>query len=133
MTQYLVTLDAFLQWFGLSIGLLATFSVIYLWATPQHELQLIKEGNISAAICLSGTVLGYVLPLASVMIHGVNIVDFAIWGVIAMLVQLAVYFVMRLAFRDLTRHIIEDRISVSILVASVSLAVGILNAAAQSS
>ena len=132
MHHYLAALDAFALWFALAIGLTSVFVSAYLWITPQHELALIREGNISAAVCLSGTLLGYVLPLASAMVHGADVYDFACWGVVAMLVQLAVYLVLRLSFRNLTHDILEDRVSVSILAAGVSLAAGILNAAALS-
>jgi putative membrane protein len=130
MAHYLASLDAFLLWFALSIVLSAAFMAIYLWITPHDELRLIREGNRSAALCLSGTLLGYVLPLASALMHGADIYDFAIWGVVAMLVQIAVYLLMRLLVRDLIHDIIEDRLSVAIFAASLSLAVGILNAAA---
>lgn len=132
MTQYLGSLGPFLQWFTLGLGLLVVFITIYLWTTPHPELQLIREGNVSAAVCLAGTIIGYALPLASAMVHGGNIADFAIWGVIGMVVQMGIYFLVCAAFKDFTRHIIEDRISVAIFAASLSLAGGILNAAAQS-
>lgn len=131
MLEYLSGFIPFLQWFGLSIVLLGVFCLVYLWATPHRELKLIREGNISAAMCLGGAIIGYVLPLASVLVHGTNIVDFAIWGVIAMLVQLAAYLLLRIVFKDLSNHIVEDERSVAILAAGVSLSIGILNAAAQ--
>lgn len=130
MDQYLGGLHLFLIWLGLSIALSGVFLALYLWITPHDELKLIHEGNVSAAVCLGGALLGYVLPLASAMIHGINVHDFVIWGVIAMLIQLATYLALRLAIRSLTADIIADRLSVAILAAMVSLAVGILNAAA---
>ncbi|GAC1625150.1 MAG: DUF350 domain-containing protein [Nevskia sp.] len=130
MSQYLVALQAFLLWLLLSLGFTGIFALLYMWITPQHELQLIRDGNTSAAVCLGGTVLGYVLPLASAMVHGADLYDFMIWALIAMLVQLAVYLVLRLALRGLTASIVGNRISIAILVAFVSLATGILNAAA---
>jgi putative membrane protein len=128
--HYLQTLLPFLLWLGLSGIYTAVFAGAYLWLTPQHELELIRDGNASAAICLGGTLLGYVLPLASAMVHGVDLIDFAIWAFIAMLVQLAVYLVMRLAYRGLTGAIIANHVSVAIIAASISVASGILNAAA---
>lgn len=132
MHHYLAALDAFALWFGLAVALCAVFVFIYLWITPQHELALIHEGNVSAAVCLAGTILGYVLPLASAMVHGIDVYDFLCWGIVAMLVQLAVYLGLRLCFRSLTHDILEDRVSVAILAACLSLAAGILNAAALS-
>ncbi|MCK9193776.1 MAG: DUF350 domain-containing protein [Nevskia sp.] len=129
MSEYLIHLQAFLQWLGLSLLLAGAFIALYVWITPPHELKLIRGGNVSAAVMVGGTVLGYVLPLASALVHGANLIDFLIWGVIAMLVQLALYLVMRLAYPKLTQDIVEDRVSVAILAAALALATGILNAA----
>lgn len=130
MDTYLGGLHSFLIWLGLSLALGGVFVALYLWITPHDELALIHQGNVSAAVCLGGAMLGYVLPLASAMIHGVNVHDFVIWAVIAMLVQLLTYLALRLGVRTLTADITADRLSVAILAAGVSLSVGVLNAAA---
>lgn len=130
MDTYLGGLHGFLIWLGLSLALGGVFVALYLWITPHDELALIHQGNVSAAVCLGGAMLGYVLPLASAMIHGVNVHDFVIWAVIAMLVQLLTYLALRLGVRTLTADITADRLSVAILAAGVSLSVGVLNAAA---
>ena len=123
---------AFLQWFGISLLLFSGFAVVYRYTTPHPEIKLIREGNVSTAVAFGAAMLGYALPLASVMMHGANLVDLTQWGLVAMLVQLAVYFALRLLFRDYTKHIAEDRIATAVFGAFVSIAVGILNAAAQS-
>jgi len=131
VTQYLGSLAPFLEWFGTALALMAVFVAVYLRLTPHPELRLIREGNVSAAVALGGTMVGYVLPLASVMVHGKNLADFAIWGFIAMLVQFTVYFALRALFKDYSQHVAQDHLSVAVFGASVSVVVGILNAAAQ--
>jgi len=130
MGSYLTGLPAFLSWLGLSLLLMLGFIGLYVSVTPPREIKLIREGNVSAAICLSGTVLGFVLPLASAMIHGSNLVDFLIWGAIAAAVQLFVYAGIRMTFRRISDDIVEDRMATAVMAASISLAVGVLNAAA---
>ena len=130
MDKYLNNLSAFVEWWSLGALLCLAFTTIYVLITPQHEFKLIREGNISAAICFCGALLGYVLPVGSALAHGDTLLDFFLWGVVALLVQLLVYLLMRLLIRDLTRHIEDDRISVAILSAAISLCGGILNAAA---
>jgi putative membrane protein len=130
MQHYLANLPAFIEWWCLAALLTIAFATIYLWITPQHELQLIREGNASAAVCFCGALLGYVLPVASALAHGENLLDFLVWGLVALVVQLLVYFLMRLLVRDLTRHIEEDRMAVAVFAATISLCGGILNAAA---
>jgi putative membrane protein len=122
----------FVEWFGISVVLMGGFGVIYRYVTPHPEIKLIREGNVSTAVAFGGALLGYALPLASVMVHGVNLADLARWGLVAMLVQLGVYFALRALFKDYTRHIAEDRIATAVFGAFVSVAIGILNAAAQS-
>src|SRR4051812_49079951 len=103
-----------MSWFGTSMVLMGGFFVIYRQITPHPEIKLIQEGNISAAVAFGGTLLGYALPLASVMVHGANIVDFTVWGLIAMVVQLAVYYVLAWMFKDYSKHIAEDHLAVAI-------------------
>lgn len=130
MEKYLGNLPAFVEWWSLAVVLSITFATIYLWITPQHEMRLIREGNASAAVCFGGALLGYVLPLGSALAHGENLLDFLLWSLVALAVQLLVYGLMRLLIHDLTRHIEEDRMAVAILAATISLCGGILNAAA---
>lgn len=130
MDHYLSNLPAFVEWWSLAVLLTIAFATIYLWITPQRELQLIHQGNASAAVCFGGALVGYVLPVASALAHGEDLLDFLLWGLVALAVQLLVYGLMRLLIRDLTRHIEEDRMAVAILAAVISLCGGILNAAA---
>jgi putative membrane protein len=130
MDKYLAGLPAFVEWWSLGVVLTIAFATIYLWITPQHEMRLIREGNASAAVCFGGALLGYVLPLASALAHGENLLDFLLWSLVALAVQLLVYGLMRLLIPDLTRHIEEDRMAVAILAATISLCGGVLNAAA---
>lgn len=130
MDKYLSNLPAFVEWWSLAVLLTIAFATIYLWITPQRELHLIHQGNASAAVCFGGALLGYVLPVGSALAHGENLLDFLLWGLVALAVQLLVYGLMRLLVRDLTRHVEEDRMAVAILAAVISLCGGILNAAA---
>ena len=130
MFEYLATLPNFLVYLAVGIALLAAFMVAYAWLTPQRELPLIRAGNVSASIVFGGTLLGFALPLASAIAHSVNLVDLALWGAIACIVQGLASLALRLLIRDLRAHVEADRVSVAITMASLKLAVGLLNAAA---
>lgn len=130
MAPYLTGLPAFAAWLGLSLLLLIVFIGLYVTATPPREIKLIREGNVSAAVCLSGAMLGFVLPLASAMVHGANLIDFLVWGLIAALVQMLAYVAIRLIFRRMPEDIVEDRLAIAVMTAGVSVSVGVLNAAA---
>ena len=121
--------DEFLGYFGLSIAFVAVYLAIYVRATPYPEIGLIRAGNPAAAASLSGSLLGFVLPLASAVIHSVNAWDMALWAAIALAVQIVVYLVVRVIVPDITRHIPEGKVGAGVFLGVASLAAGILNAA----
>jgi len=127
--KYLTKVPDFLLYFGVSIALLAVFIFIYTLVTPHKEFKLIKEGKASAGISLIGSILGFVLPLASLIIHSSNILDLILWAIVALIVQIIVFFIIRLIFiRDLSTKISENNISCGILVGGLSFIAGIINA-----
>ncbi len=121
--------DDFLLYFGLSIAFVAIFAVLYVRVTPYSEIQLIREGNAAAAVSLSGTLVGYTLPLASAVIHSVNPWDMMLWAAIALVVQILVFVAVRLMVRDIGRQITEGKVATGVFLGALSLGAGILNAA----
>ena len=129
LIQSLAGLPSFLFYFATAIGLLLLFVTVYILITPYHEIALIREGNAAAAASLGGAILGFVLPLASAIAHSVSLLDMAVWGLIALLIQLLVYGVGRLLLPNLARDIPAGHVASSVLVGALALAIGILNAA----
>lgn len=121
---------AFLIAFAMAGAFTLAFKLIYQWVTPYHEHTLIREGNTAAAIALGGALIGYVLPLASALSHTVSLMEFAAWATLAGVIQIGVFVVIsRLAFRNLATRIEAGEIAASIYLASISICVGLLNAA----
>ena len=129
LPTYLAGLPAFLSYFGVAIALTVVFCVGYTWLTPHHEWTLIRQGVPAASLAFSGSLLGFVLPLASAIAHSVNLLDCLLWGAIALLVQWLAFLALRLLLRDLPQRISNNDMAAAILVAVMSLAAGILNAA----
>ena len=129
MPVYLETLANFGAYFATSLVLTAAFLLLYTWVTPYREAALIATGNRAAAITLGGAGLGFVLPLASAIAHSVDLLDMVMWGVVALIVQLLVYALARLLAPQLVPAINDDRVSVAIALAALSIGVGMLNAA----
>jgi len=129
LTESIAALPSFLVYFGLALGLLALFITVYVRLTPYREFALIRQGNVAAAISLSGAILGFVFPLASAIAHSVSLRDMLAWALAALVVQVVVYVgATRLILRF--REAIEGGvIAPAVLLAAVSVAVGILNAA----
>ena len=132
LTQSLAGLPSFLAYFATAIGLLALFLLAYLFVTPYREIALIRAGNAAAAASLGGAILGFVLPLASAIAHSVSLLDMAVWGLIALMIQLVAYGVGRLLLPDLARDIPAGQIATGVFIGALSLAIGILNAACMS-
>ena len=129
LTQSLAGLPSFLFYFATAVSLLLLFVTAYILITPYHEIALIREGNPAAAASLSGAILGFVLPLASAIAHSVSLFDMAVWGLIALLIQLLVYGAGRLLLPGLARDIPAGRVASGAFVGALALAIGILNAA----
>ncbi len=129
LTQSLAGLPAFLSYFAAAIGLLALFLLIYVLMTPYREITLIRQGNTAAAASLSGAILGFVLPLTSAIAHSVGLADMAIWGLVALIIQLLVYLAARLLLPDLARDVPAGKVATGVFLGALSLAIGMLNAA----
>ena len=121
--------DEFLVYFGLAIAFVAMFLFIYSHLTPYAEFKLIREGNVAAAASLSGALIGFSLPLASSIIHSVHPWDMMIWAVIALVVQLLVFLVVRFTMVNVARRIPQGEVAAGVVLASLSVTAGILNAA----
>lgn len=124
--------DDFLVYLAVALLLLGLFIAIYIRVTPYREVALIREGNMAAAYSLSGAILGFVIPLASAVEHSVSLVDMAIWGLIAMLIQLGAYVAVKITIPRIAEDIPQNREAQGFFLGAVSLAVGVLNAACMS-
>ncbi len=127
---FLDTLPHFLAYFGAAIALAVAFLALYVIVTPHRELALIREGNTAAAAQLIGTFLGFCVPVALVIGHSVSIPDMLLWGAVAALVQLGVFFVVsRLLFRSIEQRITDRCAASGIFLGGMGLGTGILQAA----
>lgn len=110
------------------------FKIVYQAVTPYDEAKLIREGNVAAAVALGGAVVGYVLPLASALSHTVSLMEFAAWALLAGVIQIAAFTLVRFTvLKDLIERIEKNELAAGVYLASISLAVGLLNAACMTS
>lgn len=127
--QSIMGFPSFALYFALGLALLAVFIAIYARVMPYRELRLVREGNVAAAISLSGAVLGFVLPLASAVAHSVNPVDMVVWAAIAFVAQTIVYIAVSRLVPHFGEAIRDGKIAPATLLAALAVAVGVLNAA----
>ena len=121
---------AFLLAFGTALLFAVAFQFVYQLVTPHNERNLIREGNVAAAVAFGGALIGYALPLASALTQAHNLAEFAAWAVLAAVIQiLAFVIIRRLVFSDVGARIERGELPVAIYLAAISIAVGLINAA----
>jgi putative membrane protein len=125
----LSTFPNFIIYFITAVVLTAVFVVLYANLTPHREIRLIREGNSAAAVALIGGLLGFVIPLGSVISHSAVLTDVVIWGVVALVVQVGGFLVARLVLPHLPQAIENGNVSDAIFLGGLSLSLGILDAA----
>lgn len=131
MDQFMNGVTDFIIYFGMSLAFLLAFKWIYMAITPHDEWKEIKENkNTAAAIALGGAVVGYAIAISSAASNSVDWVDFSMWGVIALVAQVSGFTLVRALFMPkIVQRIVDQEVPAAVVLASVSIAVGLLNAA----
>lgn len=128
----LAGLPAFVVYFCIASVLVAAYLYLYTHITRHDEFALIAANVPGAAISLGLSLLGFALPVASAVAHSQNVIDCAIWGFVALVIQIGVYFVVRVPVPDLSKRIEAGELAPAIWLGLASLTAGILSAAAMS-
>jgi putative membrane protein len=127
--QSLTGLPAFLVYFCTAVFAVVVYLFVYTRITPHDEFKLIRDNDPAAAVALGLSLLGFTLPLVSAIAHSANIVDCLIWSLIALIVQIVVYFVIKIPVPNLSAKIAAGELAPAIWLGLSSLAAGALNAA----
>ena len=129
IADYLGGLPAFLAFFGTAAILTILFVLIYTRITKHNELALIKQNVAAAAVAFSGSLIGFALPLASAIDNSADLLDMILWGLVALIVQIVVFLVVRLFMPRVSERIEAGEMAAGIWLGGASIAAGILNAA----
>ena len=127
--QSLTGLPAFLAYFCLSAVAVVAYLLVYTRITAHNEFDLMLKKVPGAALSLGLSLLGFALPVASAIAHAADIVDCAIWSVIAFAVQIIVYYAARIPIPDLSKRIAAGELAPAIWLGLASLTAGLLSAA----
>jgi len=123
-------LPVLLPQFAVTLGLLLIGAAVYMIITPYREVALIRRGNVAAAVTFGGTIIALALPLAATLATARAVLDVLLWGVVALILQLVVFFVASALFRGMRGAIEAGNTAAATLLACMQVAVAILNAAA---
>ena len=127
--QSLAGLPAFLVYFCKALVAVAAYLFVYTRVTPHDEFLLIRDNNPAAAIALGLSLLGFALPLVSAIAHSANVWDCLIWAVVALIVQIIVFYLVKIPVPNLSQRIAGGELAAAIWLGLASLAAGALNAA----
>ncbi|WP_065383059.1 DUF350 domain-containing protein [Hyphomonas sp. ND6WE1B] len=119
----------FLIWTASAGVMLIVSSTIYVLLTPWKEFAEVRRGNAAAGIALGGAIAGLALPMSSALASSITLIDFAIWGLVALLLQLIVYRLVDLLLGGLPKRIEQDEIGAAAVLVSAKLASALILAA----
>ena len=117
---------------AVTTGLLVGGVALYVGLTPYRELEFIREGNIAAAVVLSGQTLAIAVPLAAMMANSVSVSDIVLWGLVTIVLQFIAIAAARLTVHHLPALIQRGEVAPALVLACYQITAGILNAAAVS-
>ena len=132
LQSFLTGFPVLLMHFLVTIAMLVVGVAVYIWITPHKDLALVREGNIAAAISLSGAILGLAIPLAMSMSVSVNVGDIVIWGLLTLIIQLIVFRLSDLILPGLSARIEAGEVAAAMMLSAMKLAAAAVTAAAVS-
>jgi putative membrane protein len=117
-------LSTFLTFFAVAAALVAAYLALYTLATAHNEFALIRRNVTAAAVALGSSLVGFAV------VHAQSLADCVVWGLVALVVQILAYWLVRLVLPDLSQRIAAGETAAALFLGAASLAAGILNASA---
>lgn len=129
-THFITSVPKFLGYLLVALALAGAFVFVYMRVTPYNEVELVKKGNVAAALNIVGAFLGFCAPLASTIAHSISVLDVVMWAIVALIVQIAVHFATRWLVPGVVRMIEEEaNVAAGFLAGGLAFGIGTLNAA----
>lgn len=124
-------IPAFLLYSVCGAALLAIFGAVYVRLTRHAEVELIRQGNLSAAIGFGGSLIGFSIPLARAIQQASSIPDLVVWALMALVVQFMIYLIIQIILLpDVSQRIERNELAAGVTLGAVSVAGGMINSAA---
>jgi putative membrane protein len=112
------------------VGILFLASAVYILLTPHHEISMIRQGNVAAALDVGGVLVGLAVPLAWSLKASTSLADVALWGAATVVVQLLVFRLVDLVLHGLPQRIQEGEVAAAAVLVGAKLATAMIVAAA---
>ena len=115
---------------GTGLGLIIIGIVAFAFTTKFSEWELIKAGNTAVALKLWGKVIGLGITLYTVWGGSVSLLDAFIWGLIGIVTQVIVYFIIEFILTprstNLAQKVEEGNIAVGFSLFAAGITVGLV-------
>jgi putative membrane protein len=125
MNKY-ITLQAIGYFLGYAFSMmvaLGIFGKIYQMFTPYCEYDEIQEGKMAPALALCGALLGFTIPMVTVVHYGLNYIDCLIWVIVTGFVQLVLF---RVLYWIIPMKIDSDNKAIALVYATMAVCVGLI-------
>jgi putative membrane protein len=122
-------LPDFLLFFSVAMALGAAYLFVYTISTTHNEFELIRQNNAAAALSLGLSLTGFALPLSSAIVNAKTVVDLLVYGVVALVIQILIYWLVRLVLPNLSDRIQRGELASALFLGAASLAAGVVTAA----
>ncbi len=129
MYASILNLPSFFLFFAVAVALSAAYLAAYTISTTHNEFDLIRQNNVAAALSLGMSLTGFALPLASAIVNARTVVDLLVYGCVAILVQIIVYWLVRIMLPNLSQRIAQGEVAAALFLGAASLAGGVVTAA----
>ena len=116
--------------FAVTLALLGIGAALYMAMTPFNERALVAQGNVAAGVVLAGTLVSIAIPLAATLASSQVTLDILIWGIVALVIQLATFRLAAMFVPGLRAMIEAGNTAAACVLTGIQLAVALLNAGA---
>jgi putative membrane protein len=116
--------------FAVTLALLGIGIAGYMLLTPFDERRLMREGNVAAGVVIAGTLIALAIPLAATLASSEVVLDILLWGLVALVIQLATFIAVTAMLRGLRAMIEAGNVAAALVLIGIQIAVALLNAGA---
>lgn len=117
-----------LSYIGVATVLLAIGVVLFEVTTKSKELELIRNGKKAAVYAFGGRILGLAIVLYSSISNSVSILDMVLWGALAIVLQIVLFYLADLLIPRLsmTKENDANNEAVGLLLLFLSISIGLI-------
>ncbi|MBB6443917.1 DUF350 domain-containing protein [Bacillus benzoevorans] len=117
-----------ISYIGVALLLLLIGIILFEVTTKNKEFELIKNGNKAAVYAFGGRILGLGIVLYSSISNSINVLDMVIWGSVAIVMQIIVFYLAEWLTPkfNVTKAIDEDNQAIGLFLLFLSVSIGLI-------